>query len=49
MTPVNGISSFPKTGISKFPSLAYSVVSRIVDLQLHFLVVGRGALEAVAA
>ena len=45
---VNGISNFPKTGRSKFPSLAGSVVSRFRDVQLRSLVGDRGALALVA-
>ena len=45
---VNGISNFPKTGRSKFPSLAGSVVSRLRDLQLRSLVGDRGAFALAA-
>ena len=45
---VNGISNFPKTGRSKFPSLAGSVVSRFSDLQHRSLVGDRGALALAA-
>jgi transposase-like protein len=45
---VNGISNFPKTGRSKIPSLAGSVVSRFRDLQLRSLEGDRGALALVA-
>ena len=45
---VNGVSNIPKTGRSKFPSLAGSVVSRFRDLQLRSLVGDRGALALAA-